>query len=236
MLGKKHVRDIKPPGRENSVRPTFPLGDVTISVCKDSFPLEFLHCCIGQWGEVSSSLDFFSLLVQPNHHSQEGLPKSCTYNTKGIMLSVASPLITKDNTAIIWCPLVQVAWKGHSQVSFCGYFLWQSTALLSCCPDINRGTRESPRLLFSGMLVTLTSGTISPLNSSWWGSSCSSWTTFVLSTGSACSWGKQKLPHLTTIPSLPIYPWAKHMGVHLVTVHRDFPAGGILCEEDQTSC
>lgn len=41
MLGKKHVRDIKPPGRENSVRPTFPLGDVTISVCKDSFPLEF---------------------------------------------------------------------------------------------------------------------------------------------------------------------------------------------------
>lgn len=107
------------------------------------------HCCIGHWGEVSRSLNFFSLPVQPNHHSQKGLFKSSTYNTKGIMLSVASPLITNDNTVIIWYFLVQVAWKRHSQASFCGYFLWQSTALLSCYLEINTGIRESPHVFYS---------------------------------------------------------------------------------------
>lgn len=82
------------------------------------------------------------------------------------------------------------------------------------------------------MLVT---GTISPLNSPRQGPSCSPRTIFVLSTGSMCSWGKQKLPHLTTTSLLPTYPLAKQTGVPLLTIHRDFPAGEIWSEEGCSS-
>lgn len=70
---------------------------------------------------------------------------------------------------------------------------------------------------------------LTSMNSSRQGPSCSSWTTFVLSTGSICSWGKQKLPHLTTTSLLPIYPRAKQMGVYLVTIHRDFSSTEKYC-------
>lgn len=117
-------------------------------------------------------------------------------------------------------------------------FLWLFFVAIYCSPIVlpwhqHRDQREPTCLLFSGMLVT---GTISPLNSSQPGPNCSSWTIFVLSTGSICSWGKQKLPHLTTTSSLPIYPCAaKQMGGHLVTIHRDSPAGEILSGEGCSS-
>lgn len=237
MLGKKHVRDIKPPGLENSVRPTFPLGDVTISVCKDSFPLEFPALLYRAMRRGKQQLGFLlsacatkppftrgTFQIMHIRHKRNYVVSGITFDNKG----------QYSNNMVSSC-------AGCMKRTLPIKFLWLFFVAIYCSSITlpwhqQRHQREPTCLLFSGMLVTLTSGTISPLNSSWWGSSCSSWTTFVLSTGSACSWGKQKLPHLTTIPSLPIYPWAKHMGVHLVTVHRDFPAGGILCEEDQTSC
>lgn len=116
---------------------------------------------------------------------------------------------------------MQLERKGHSQASFCGYFLWSFFPFLSYCPNISPGIRERPHAFYSpGMLATVT---ISLPNSRRQGPSCSSWTTFVLSMGSVRSWGKQKLPRLTTISLLPIYPCAEKMGEHPVTNHTDFP-------------
>lgn len=85
------------------------------------------HSCIGQPGRGKQQLEFSWSPCVTKPPSHEGLFNPHAY-TKGITLSVASSLIVKGNI-VIWYFLVQVERKGHSQESFCGYFLWSSTPL-----------------------------------------------------------------------------------------------------------